>query len=126
MVYVGDLGSILGPGWHVVMSKVDIEAWENAPVFAEPTGCTARFRTHRQGTLHDTPVSEPARAFLAERLAAVSDAQLRALFDVAGLDGLGGEVEEEDGTAHPPTLDDWVRVFRKKQAEIAERRCPAP
>jgi len=125
VVYIGDLGSILGYGGQYLMSKVDIEAWEDAPVWAEGAACSAHFRTHRLGTLFDTPISEPARAFLAERLAAVSDAQIRELFEVAGLDGVGGEVEDEDGTAHPPTLDDWVRVFRAKRRAIADRRCPA-
>jgi len=126
VIYVGDLGSILGHGWRVVMSKVDIEKWANAPVWRDPAACVARFRTHRQGTLFDTPISEPARAFLAERLAAVSDAQVRALFEVAGLDGVGGEIEEDDGTARAPTLADWAAVFDAKRREIATARCADP
>jgi hypothetical protein len=124
VAYVGDLGAILADGGQYLLSKVDIEAWEDASVWAEGEACTAHVRPHRLGTLHDTPISEPARAFLAERLAALSDAQIRALFEVAGLDGVGGEVEDDDGTAHPPTVDDWARVFRAKRAAIAERRCP--
>ncbi|MBW2445575.1 MAG: hypothetical protein JRG83_06590 [Deltaproteobacteria bacterium] len=89
VAYIGDLGSILGNGGKYRMSKVDIEAWEDAPVWAEDAPCSAHFRTHRLGTLFDTPISEPARAFLAARLSAASDAQIRELFAVAGLDGLG-------------------------------------
>ena len=124
VIYVGDLGSILGHGWHLVMSKVDIEDWESARVWRDETGCVARFRTHRQGTLFDTPISEPARAFLAERLDALSDTQIRELFSVAGLDGVGGEVEDDDGTAHAPGLDDWLQVFRAKRRQITEHTCP--
>jgi len=127
VVYVGDLGSILGHGSGLLrVSKVDVEDWVAAPVWRDPSSCVTRFRTHRLGTLFDTPVSEPARAFLAERLAALGDDQIRALFDVAGLDGVGGEIEDPDGTAHPPTLDDWLRAFRAKRRQITEHRCPEP
>jgi hypothetical protein len=125
VVYIGDLGGILGGGGRLSMSKVDVEEWADLPVWRDDEGCVARVRTHYEGTLHDTAISEPARAFLAERLAATSDQQIRTLLELAGLDGIGGEIEDDDGDAHPPTVDDWLRVFRAKQREIAERRCPA-
>jgi len=122
--YMGDLGSILGRGWRVVTSKVDVEDWASAPVWRDPAACVARFQPHPLGTLSDTAVSEPARAFLAERLAALSEDQIRELFVVAGLDGVGGEVEDPDGTARPPTADEWAAVFRDKRRQIVEHRCP--
>jgi hypothetical protein len=124
VLYVGDLGSILGLGWRVRTSKVDIEDWASVPVWRDPAACVARFQTHPAGTLFDMPISEPARAFLAERLGALSDDQIRELFLVAGLDGVGGEVEGPDGTAHPPTADDWAAVFHDKRGQIVAHRCP--
>lgn len=125
IVYIGDLGAILGRGHRLVVSKVDIEDWESIDVWRDPAACVALFNPHPIGTLFDTPISEPARAFLAERLSALSLAQIRDLFDVAGLDGVGGEVEEDDdGDAHPPRLDDWVRAFEAKRRQIVEHRCP--
>jgi hypothetical protein len=125
VVYMGDLGAILGSGWLVRTSKVDVEAWASVPVWRDPAACVARFQTHPAGTLFDTAISEPARAFLAERLAALSDAQIRELFVVSGLDGAGGEIEDADGTARPPTADDWAAVFQDKRRQITEQRCPA-
>lgn len=125
VLYIGDLGAILGRGWRVRVSKVDIEDWLAIEVWRDPARCVAAFDPHPIGTLLDTPISEPARALLAERLSALSTSQIRALFDVAGLDGVGGEVEEDDGTAHPPTLDDWVAAFDLKRSQIVEHRCPA-
>jgi hypothetical protein len=125
VVYIGDLGAILGRGFRVRTSKVDIEDWGSVDVWREPATCLARFDTHPVGTLFDTRISEPARAFLAQRLSALSTDQIRTLFEVAGLDGLGGEVEDpEDGTARPPRLDDWVAVFEAKRRQITHHTCP--
>lgn len=124
VVYIGDLGAILGRGFFVITSKVDIEDWASHGVWRDPEACVARFDTHPLGTLRDTRIAEPARAFLAGRLAALSRSQIRTLFDVAGLDGVGGEVEEDDGDAHPPSLDDWVAAFEDRRRQITDHRCP--
>jgi len=124
VVYIGDLGAILGRGWRVVTSKADIEGWSGIPIWRDPATCLARFNTHPAGTLFDTPISEPARAFLAKRLSALSDAQIRDLFVVAGLDGVGGELEGQDGEAHPPSADDWAAVFRDRRRQITDHTCP--
>ncbi len=124
VVYIGDLGAILGRGFFVITSKVDIEDWTRNPVWRDANACVARFDAHPVGTLRDTPVSEPARALLAERLGALTRKQIRTLFDVAGLDGVGGEVEDPDGTARPPRTTDWMRAFEARRRQITEHRCP--
>jgi len=122
VVYVGDLGATLGHGERSAASKMDLEDWSGAPIWSDAEQCIPALRTRHLGTPFDPPISEPARAFLAERLAAVSDAQVRALFAVAGLEGRRGE--SEDATARAPTVDDWAAVFDAKRSEIAEARCP--
>ena len=58
-------------------------------------------------------ISEPGRQFLADLLAQLSDAQIQDLFEVA-------RVTQRDPGA---TLADWVRAFKAKRDEIANRHC---
>ena len=55
---------------------------------------------------------------LARLLRRLSDAQLRAMFDVARFPMRAAASGRE-----PETVDRWVAAFRQKAAEIASRRC---
>ncbi len=56
---------------------------------------------------------KPGRKFLADRLLLLRDQQIRDLFKAAMAERRGG------------TVDDWVRVFKRKRDEIVMARCPA-
>jgi hypothetical protein len=73
------------------------------------------------GTLKDPVISEEGRAFLANLLQQLSDDQIRALFEVARVNLRHRDPgKASSGLA---TVDEWVEVFKRKRAEIVDRRC---
>jgi hypothetical protein len=68
-------------------------------------------------------ISEAGRAFLAGLLVQLSDAQLRDLFEVARV------TRRSTDPAHDPdgpraTVDEWVKAFKSKRAQIVDHHCP--
>ena len=94
------------------VSSTNLEQWSNAPVWDGKTGCRANIKKSYTGTLDHPSISEEGRAFLAERLNAISDAQLRDLFTVARFDKRRGD-----------SIDGWVAAFKQKRDAIVARRC---
>jgi hypothetical protein len=94
-------------------ASVNFHAWSSIPVWSSATGCDGKLPWSLSGTLRQTRISEAGRAFLAERLDALTDQQLHDLFSVA-------RFTERDPSA---TVDDWVRAFKAKRTEIASRHC---
>ena len=68
-------------------------------------------------------ISEAGRRFLSQRLAQLSDRQIRSLFTVSQVERRGEEITGADGRKRKVTVDDWVRVFKRKRTEIASARC---
>lgn len=93
-------------------SSLNLELWSNTPVWDGKTGCVANIKKSYTGTLDHPRISEEGRAFLAGRLNAISDAQLRDLFTVARFDKRRGD-----------SIDAWVAAFNEKREAIATRRC---
>ena len=91
-----------------------------------PAAWTSRRRFTAGGHANaSAPVSEAGRKFLADQLARLSDAHIRALFEAARLDALGDKVAWTD----PKTgqvlqgLDAWVAAFTQKREQVAGARC---
>jgi hypothetical protein len=63
------------------------------------------------GSLENPRIGEAGRQFLATRLLLLGDQQIRDLFKAAMAERRGG------------TVDDWVRVFKRKRDEIVKARC---
>ena len=97
-------------------------AWAATPVWKEgEKGCVGDLPKSFTGTLKDPVISEEGRAFLANLLMQLSDAQIRALFEVARVNlRLRDPGKSSSGLA---TVQEWVDVFKRKRAEIADRRC---
>jgi hypothetical protein len=60
---------------------------------------------------------------LADLMSQLSDQQLEDMFRASRIE-LRGEIIRVDGQDRPATVSDWVRVFRRKQAELTNIRCP--
>jgi hypothetical protein len=113
LLYVNDLGVSFGRATLLNMSRVNLSAWEKVPIWKDPGQCVGHLKKSLIGTLAHPQISEAGRSFLAGLLMKLSDQQIRDLFAAARL--------EHRGTS----LDDWVRVFKKKRAEIVDHRCPS-
>jgi hypothetical protein len=102
-------------------NSVRLAAWADVPVWKDPERCVAQLKGSLTGTLSDPVIREEGRAFLAGLLAQLSDAQLRDLFEIAGVARRDADKKEPSA---PGPVDDWVNAFKKKRAQIVEHRCP--
>ena len=139
-VIIQDLGATFGSsGIRTTQSnKVRLSAWAKRPVFEPlPPGTLPRsgVRTCRgditaafdagQDAGESPVISEAGRKFLADRLATLTDAHIRALFEAGRVDQLGERMEWGDpATKQTYTgIDAWVAAFKHKRKEIADMRC---
>jgi len=119
VAYLSELAPLLG-------EAVDLARWRAAPVWQDAASCTVRLVTGPTAAPLDVAVSEPARAFLVERLAALSRIQIADLFAVAGLEGVGRDVTSRQDTRRPSGADDWADVFEQRLRQLAGHGCPRP
>jgi hypothetical protein len=110
---VKDLGTTFGKATALNTSKMDVNDWSGARIWREGAPCLGDLSKSLTGSLDNPRISEAGRTFLAGRLLLLSDQQIRDLFRAAMAERRGG------------TIDDWVRVFKRKRNEIAQARCAA-
>ena len=95
--------------------------WAATPVWKEDGTCVANLPKSLTGTLKDPVISEAGRAFLANLLMQLSDGQIRALFEVTRVNlRMRDPGNPRSGFS---TVGEWTDVFKRKRAEIVDRRC---
>ena len=100
---------------------VHLVAWASRPIWKSGDRCVANLPKSLTGTLSDPVISEAGRAFLADLLSQLSDDQIRALFEVSRVAlRLREPKKPESGFA---TVEEWADVFKRKRAEIVDKRC---
>ncbi len=122
---IKDLGGSFGKATRFNTSKMTLADWDGAGVWKDGPQCVGNLPRSVTGTLDDPAISEAGRRFLARRLNLLRDRQIRDLFTVSQVEKRGEEIAGADGRKRPVTVDDWVRVFKRKRAEITSARCPA-
>lgn len=110
---VKDLGATFGKATALNRSKMNLNDWSGARIWKEGAPCVGDLSRSLTGSLEDPPISEAGRRFLATRLLLLRDRQIRDLFTAAMADRREG------------SIDDWMRVFKRKRDEIANVRCPS-
>lgn len=98
------------------VGSVNFDMWSTTPVWKDNTQCVGNLAPSQTGSLSNPVISEQGRAFLANLLAQITDAQLEDLFAVARFD------RKPHGGA---PINDWVSAFKQKRADIVSRHCPA-
>ncbi len=122
---IKDLGGSFGKATKLNTSKMNLEDWDGAHIWKDPKQCIGDMPRSFTGSLEDPQISEAGRSFLAQRLELLSDRQIRDLFTVSNVMKREQSIDGEDGKKRPATIDDWVRVFKRKRSEIASARCSA-
>jgi hypothetical protein len=120
---ISDLGLTFGRAntFNANGKGMNYVAWAATPVWKEGPRCVGNLPKSFTGTLKDPVISEAGRAFLADRLMQLSDAQIRALFEAARVTlRLRDPSKSSSGFA---TVDEWTDLFKRKRTEIVERRC---
>ena len=120
---INDLGLTFGHAnaWNDQSpSGVNLELWAKTPVWSDSGRCVGNIAKSVTGTLDHPVISEEGRAFLADLLMQLSDAQLHDLFAVTRfpLRSLGMKP-----TRPVTTVDQWVEAFKAKRDEIVNRSC---
>ena len=110
---VKDLGATFGKATALNSSKMDFDDWSGARVWREGEPCVGDLSRSLTGSLENPRIGEAGREFLAHLLLLLSDEQIHDLFSVAMAERRGG------------TVDDWVRVFKRKRDEIVQAHCAA-
>jgi hypothetical protein len=75
------------------------------------------------GSFKNPKISEAGRAFLAGLLVQLTDAQLKDLFEVSRVKRRSAD-PASDPEPPPATVNEWVRLFKKKRAQIVDHHCP--
>ena len=100
---------------------MNLAAWAASPIWKGSTGCVGNLSRSATGTLKDPAIGESGRAFLASLLAQLSDDQITGLFEVSRVTlRLRDPDDVRSGFA---TVAEWVSVFKRKRAEIVDKRC---
>jgi hypothetical protein len=125
---VADLGSTFGRGASRVFGLIDKQArpsfaaWSSLPMWEDARACRAHLSARASAS--NPVVGEAGRRLLAERLSALSDRQLRALFTVARVERMGETISGSDGKSRAVTVDDWVAAFKRRRQELVDNHCP--
>jgi hypothetical protein len=109
---IQDLGASFGP------HKVDLDGWRSTPVWSDSAACRVSMRhlPFLGATFQDSAISEGGRRLLASLLSAITDQQIRALFDGARF----GEFEQGRWFGPSADVPAWVDAFRDKVRQVVE------
>jgi hypothetical protein len=114
--FIQDLGANFGP------HKPNLRKWSSTRVWADASQCRLSMKHLPYGgaTFDDVVVTEEGRRWIAPRLTALTDAQLRDLFSAA-------RFPEHDGASdRDADVQRWIHAFKARVREIADREpCPA-
>jgi hypothetical protein len=122
VMMVNDLGQTFGRSNlfnRDQIGSVNLAKWSASRVWSDARLCIGDLPPTQTGTLDNPQISEAGRKFLSDLLMQLSDAQLRAMFDVARFP------ERTEGDHRSPSAQEWVDAFKKKRDEIASRTCPS-
>jgi hypothetical protein len=121
---IKDLGVTFGKSTRMNSSKMTLADWESVPIWKDANQCIGDMPRSLTGSLENPKISEAGRRFLSDRMMQLRDRQIRDLFTVSNV-MRRHETIEADGHKRPVTIDDWVRVFKKKRTEITSAHCAA-
>lgn len=121
---VKDLGGSFGKATMLNTSKMKLSDWDSVGVWSDAKQCIGNLPRSMTGTLDNPKIGEAGRRFLAQRLAQLSDKQIRDLFTVSQVVKRGEDIDV-GATKRKVTVDDWTRAFKKKRSEITAARCAA-
>jgi len=123
---VHDLGVTFGRGAirHLAtVSSANFAEWSEVKVWEDAGRCEAELDArffHK--TLKDPVVSEAGRALLARQLGALTDDQIRGIFEASRIAFREWKQPGERGRNGTP--EQWAAAFKDKRQQIAAARCP--
>jgi hypothetical protein len=116
LAFIQDLGATFGP------NKVNLAQWRERPVWSDRAACRVSMRRlpFEGGTFPDAVISEQGRRLLGHRLAALSAAEVRGVFEAARFP------DYQSTTDDARDLQAWTAAFRFRVDQILTAGpCPA-
>jgi hypothetical protein len=123
LMFPQDLGVVFGKANLLNNNSVNLQSWQDVPVWLDSRQCVANLKKSLTGTLKHPRISEAGRKFLADLLSQLSEKQIRDMFTAARFDRREQKIRTDQGD-RPVTIDDWVGAFKKKRDEVVNQRCP--
>jgi hypothetical protein len=123
LMMINDLGLTFGRAntFNLNEKAMNLAEWSATPIWKGETGCVGNLPKSFTGTLDNPVIGEAGRKFLAGLLGALTDTQIRDLFETARVTlRLRDPLKAKSGFA---TVDEWVTAFKAKRQQIADRRC---
>jgi hypothetical protein len=120
---INDLGDTFGGAGALNLNataSVNLESWARAPVWASADRCVGYLPQSWSGTLHDPPITEEGRSFLASLLTQLTDKQMHDLFEVARFPL---RTYDDPKTAGQGSVDAWVGALKDKIDQVVQRSC---
>jgi len=111
-----DLGATFGP------NKVNLARWREFPVWSDRVACQVSMRRlpYGAGTFPDVVISEQGRRLLGRKLAALTDAEVRGLFEAARFPDYHSSTDDRRD------VDAWSEAFRFRVDQVLTAGpCPA-
>jgi hypothetical protein len=102
--------------------STDLRSWEKVPIWRDQGKCVGELSKSLTGTLEHPAIGEAGRQMLATLLSALSDAQIRQLFEVSRV---SRRTVETNGVEEAAPVTEWVAAFKAKRQQIVDQRCPA-
>jgi hypothetical protein len=126
VLMVSDLGLTFGQAGLTIKNKrsVSLAGWSEVPVWKDGATCVAQLKGSFTGSLSSPKIGEAGRAFLAGLLVQLTDSQLRDLFESARVTRRSSDPSSDPQKDGPlASVGEWVEAFKRKRAEIVDRRC---
>lgn len=123
VLYVQDLGATFGGDNYI---KMELKTWASMPIWKDAAKCIPYIASapHWGQTLKPVAISEAGRAFLADLMMQLSDAQIVELFRSARVHvGLETKADPQ-GVLKPVQPEDWAAAFKAKRAQLVSHKCP--
>jgi hypothetical protein len=123
VMYITDIGGVFGGKGYFTSYR----HWtKKRSLWKDAKECVADYEATDEKS-NDPEISEAGRKLLADLLGKLSESQVRDLFLGARFDHFSKRQPPfigPDGKSRPLTVDDWVKAFLDKRAQIASARCP--
>ena len=124
---INDLGETFGRAGALNLNRtasVNLAAWARTSVWTSSERCVGNLAQSWSGTLHDPPITEEGRAFLASLLTQLTDQQMHDLFEVARFPSRAYDDDHEgNNEGAQGDVDAWVRALKDKIDQVVQRSC---
>ena len=125
LMMLNDIGLTFGKANNLntnTQGSTDLRSWEKVPIWRDAGKCVGELSKSLTGTLENPAISEPGRQLLASLLGALSDTQIRQLFEVSRV---ARRTVEKNGVEEAAPVGEWVAAFKAKRQQIVAQRCPS-